>query len=766
MNIIENKEFGGERPLFATKNLKLENVTIHAGESALKRCRDIEAVNCRFEGKYPFWHVDGFKIDRCLFTPGARAALWYSRNLVMTDTQVDAPKMFREMEHLKLTDVKIPDAQETLWHCSDVMLENVEVSHADYLFMHSADIRINHYRQQGNYSFQYCRNVEIDNADIDSKDAFWGTENVTVRNSRLNGEYLAWHSRGLRLINCHISGTQPLCYCKDLVLENCTFDADADLAFEESEVEATINGPVTSIKNPTSGNIRCASVGEIIIDENVQAPANCKIITEWTQSSRTKTGPTDRLLERIRNGAPLSFGQRLKLTALLSFPAIVAQISAIAMQYIDASMVGSLGAEASAAIGLVSTSTWLFWGVLSACATGFSVQIAHVIGSSDFKRARQIVRQGLVAALTFSVVIALIGMAIAPGLPVWLRADESIHSDASTYFFIFSMFLPAMQVSFLAGAMLRSAGNMKVPSTLNVMMCVIDVVLNFLLIFPTRQLDFAGISFTMPGAGLGVKGAAIATVSAEAIVAAIMLHYLCVRYKPLKILGEKGRFIPTRHTVNQALRIGVPIGLEHIAICGAQILITFIVAPLGVVAIAANAFAVIAESLCYMPGYGISEAATTLSAQCLGAGRMRLMKSFGRITVFSGMIVMGVLGVALYIFSPELMSIMSPVESIRSLGASILRIEAWAEPMFAAAIVAYGFFVGMGRTILPSAMNLGSIWGVRITLAAILVGSMGLTGVWVAMCVELCFRGIIFLILLFTPKAYNNLTPPHHETAI
>jgi len=279
MQTIENKEFGGERPLFASHSLRLVGVTIHAGESALKECSDIEATDCRFEGKYPFWHVDNFRIDHCLFTPGARAALWYSSNLKMTDTQVDAPKMFREMSHLSLENVMIPDAQETMWHCNDVDLNNVEVANADYLFMHSADIRIRNYRQQGNYSFQYCKNVTIKDAEINSKDAFWNTENVTVYNSRLTGEYLGWHSRNLRLVNCHISGTQPLCYCENLIMENCTMDADADLAFEESTLKAEVNSHITSVKNPSSGTIHAKSIGQIILDENIKQPADCKITT-------------------------------------------------------------------------------------------------------------------------------------------------------------------------------------------------------------------------------------------------------------------------------------------------------------------------------------------------------------------------------------------------------------------------------------------------------------------------------------------------------
>lgn len=277
METIINKEFGGERPLFAARDLRLEHVAIHAGESALKCTRNIEAVDCRFEGKYPFWHTDGFRIEKCLFTEGARAALWYSRDCVMTDTLVEAPKIFREMKGVDLTRVRIPDAQETLWHCSDVRLRDVEVANADYLFMHCRNIDIENYRQQGNYSFQYCTDVVIRNARIDSKDAFWNTENVTVYDSELTGEYLGWHSRNLRLVNCRISGTQPLCYAHGLILENCTFAPDCDLAFEDSELRADIRGSITSVKNPRTGSITADSIGEIILDEHVLDPADCKI---------------------------------------------------------------------------------------------------------------------------------------------------------------------------------------------------------------------------------------------------------------------------------------------------------------------------------------------------------------------------------------------------------------------------------------------------------------------------------------------------------
>lgn len=276
--MIKNSEFGGERPLYCERELRLEDVVIHAGESALKETAAIEAVRCRFEGKYPLWCCDGFTVKDCLFTEGARAALWYSRGLLMEDTLVEAPKMFREMEDMTLRRVRIPNALETLWRCKGVVLEDVEVQKGDYLFMHSSDIRIRGLKLQGNYSFQYCRNVEIHDSVLDTKDAFWETENVTVYDSVISGEYLGWYSRGLKLVNCRIGGTQPLCYASDLVMENCTFDPDADLAFEYSSVNADLRGYITSVKNPRTGRIEADSIGEIILDANIKVPGDCEII--------------------------------------------------------------------------------------------------------------------------------------------------------------------------------------------------------------------------------------------------------------------------------------------------------------------------------------------------------------------------------------------------------------------------------------------------------------------------------------------------------
>lgn len=278
--IISNKEFSGERPLFAIPELELEGVTIHAGESALKHCNGLTARHCVFEGKYPIWHNKEADIIECTFREGARAAIWYTNDIVMNDSVVEAPKMFRDCREVAAERVKFLNAQETLWNCERVELVDVEADQADYIMMHCEGIDIKNLTLNGNYAFQYSRNIVIRNSLLNTKDAFWNTENVTVIDSTINGEYLGWHSRNLRLVRCHITGTQPLCYAQGLVMEDCTMGADCDLAFEYSSLHADILGPVTSVKNPRTGHIHAEHIGSVILDENIWQPADCEIEQE------------------------------------------------------------------------------------------------------------------------------------------------------------------------------------------------------------------------------------------------------------------------------------------------------------------------------------------------------------------------------------------------------------------------------------------------------------------------------------------------------
>lgn len=276
--IIKDTFFEGERPLFAIHNTRLENVKFYPGESAVKESSQIEAYNCEFMCKYPFWHNENTVIENCLFTIYSRAAIWYSKNIKMINSLVEAPKMFREIDGLYLENVKFPNAAETIWNCRNIKLHNIEVQGGDYIFMNGENIDIDHFRLQGNYSFQDAKNVVVRNARIDSKDAFWKTENVTVYDSELKGEYLGWYSKNLQLINCKISGTQPLCYAQDLVLKNCTFADNCDLCFEYSTLKADVRGNIVSVKNPKGGYIKAQNIQEIIIDKNCINPGACKII--------------------------------------------------------------------------------------------------------------------------------------------------------------------------------------------------------------------------------------------------------------------------------------------------------------------------------------------------------------------------------------------------------------------------------------------------------------------------------------------------------
>ena len=437
------------------------------------------------------------------------------------------------------------------------------------------------------------------------------------------------------------------------------------------------------------------------------------------------------LLAYIREGRELTQSEKFRLIVSLSIPSILAQLSATVMFFIDAAMVGHLGAKASAAIGIVETTGWLLGGLSSAANMGFSVQVAHAIGANDFVRARQVLRQSLVCGIIWALSITAIAISISSPLPYWLGGSAEIAHDATLYFAIFSAFGIFFQMEGLAGSMLKCSGNMKIPSALNILMCLMDVVFNYIFIYILE---------------MGVAGAAIGTGLAMVITALLMLYFLLYRSDILKLKGRPGSFRPKSDVVSNAFRIGGPMGLQHILMGSAQVVSTVIVAPLGTVAIAAHSLAITVESLCYMPGFGIAEAATTLVGQSFGARKRQLTQSFANMSTGSGMIVMTLMGILMYVFAPELMALMTPVDEIIGIGAQCLRIEAFAEPMFAAAIVCNGVFIGAGDTLRPAIMSLLSMWGVRLTLAALLATTYGLPGVWVAMAIELTFRGFIFLV--------------------
>ena len=448
-------------------------------------------------------------------------------------------------------------------------------------------------------------------------------------------------------------------------------------------------------------------------------------------------------MESIRLGRDMARREKLNLIVGLSIPSMLAQISTVMMFFIDASMVGHLGAEASASIGLIESTTWLIGSLLSAAATGFSVQVAHFIGANDFVKARQVFRHALICGLLFSVCLALIGVAIHLPLPYWLGGSSDIAGNSSRYFLIYALALPFIFLYHTSEMMLKSAGNMHTPSVMAILVCICDVVFNYLFIYIFK---------------MGVVGAAYGTALTYICISLPNLWLAACQNKILNLRQDAARFHWVKEYVRNACKISIPIAIQNILMSGAQIVSTMIVAPLGNIAIAAHSFAITAESLCYMPGYGIGDAATTLVGQTHGANRMDLCKNFAYMTVGLGMAVMALMGVVMYVFAPEMIGLLSPVESIQELGTTCLRIEAFAEPFFAASIVTYSVCVGAGDTFKPAAINLSTMWFVRLTLAYGLSKSYGLEGVWIAMAVELTFRGILFLVRLFRgswTKSFN-----------
>ncbi len=446
-----------------------------------------------------------------------------------------------------------------------------------------------------------------------------------------------------------------------------------------------------------------------------------------------------------------ALGEQMGLVVRLSIPIILAEISSTVMSYVDSAMVGSLGAAATASVGLVASSTWLFSGMGMCMVTGFSIQIAQLIGAGRLRQVQSVMRQAMMVSVGVGLFFAAIAAAVSGKLPIWLGGAPEVCAGSSRYFFIYGCGLPVVLLRQAGGSMLQCSGDMKTPSALNILMCCMNVVFNAFFIFPTRVVTLLGMDLTIFGVGMGVAGAALGTVMSETVTTILMMYFVCLRSPVLKLV--KG--VPWRLEQNcmmTTVRLAVPIALERVTTSLAQIAGTKIVSPLGTTAVAANSLAVTAEGFCYMPGYGMAAAATTLVGQSMGAERRDQAKRFAWLSVALGVGVMTCTGILMYIAAPWIFSMLTPDAGVRTLGAQVLRIEAFAEPLFAASIVAAGALRGAGDTLVPSVMELGSMWGVRITLAMLLVGPFGLHGVWMAMCTELCVRGLLFLVRMYRGK--------------
>ena len=439
----------------------------------------------------------------------------------------------------------------------------------------------------------------------------------------------------------------------------------------------------------------------------------------------------EQLSAKMRQGEQVPLQQTAQIVLTLSIPSILQQIVVTAMEYIDAAMVGHIGASATASIGIVSSSTWLLHGMLAGLYMSFSIQVAQYLGADRQEDARGVLRQSILFNLFVGLAAAAFGIGISRYLPGWLGADPALQADASAYFAIWAASLPFAMAMGTYSSMLRSTGDALTPGLISVLTCILDVIFNYVLINPTRTILLAGHSITVFGFGWGVPGAALGTALSNVVGGLLALALLLFR--------------------DGVLCIRRP-GSWRAALSSAQVLLVRIVSGLGTTAIAANSLGVSAESLCYMAGYGVQDASLAMVGQAVGAHRRDMAKRIAWLCTGMGMAIMALTGVGLYVFAPALMGIFTADAAVIALGAQVLRIEAFAEPMFGASIVASGAMQGAGDSTGCFVLNLVSMWGIRLTLAVLLAPRFGLVGVWFAMCAELCTRGALFLLRLARGK--------------
>ena len=434
----------------------------------------------------------------------------------------------------------------------------------------------------------------------------------------------------------------------------------------------------------------------------------------------------------------------IRLLLVLAWPAIAEQLLLTMTNYVDTAMIGALSTDATAAVAINSTPVFFLTGLLTAVGVGYSVQLAHSLGARQEKLAQKITQQALLGALCAGSTFMLFTLLLAAWVPKWLGADSVILGDAQKYLFFYALGLPLQTVLAVFSAVLRCAGDTKTPLCLNAGANILNIILNYFLIFPSHTLRLGSRSIPIWGAGWGAAGAAGATAFSTSLMGVCCILLLLRRSGAVSLRWNAPcRLDPV--ITKQAIRLGIPAALERGAVCSGQLLITRMVAALGNTALAANHVAVTAEAISYLPATGISFAATALVGQACGAGEYRLSRQFGKIAGWIGVLSGGAAGVLLFLCAVPLAGIFSPDAAVIALAAHMLRIVAVSEPMFSLSIVLSGVLRGAGNTRTPFLVVLCGMWGVRVILTPVLLFCfhMGLAGVWVAMVADLIFRGIL-----------------------
>ena len=446
----------------------------------------------------------------------------------------------------------------------------------------------------------------------------------------------------------------------------------------------------------------------------------------------------------------------LATIAALAWPAMVEQALQTIVQYADSAMVGRLGVQATAAVGLTTTVTWLTNSPLWAMGAGVLACIARAIGAKDDRCARSAAQQGIWLALIVGAAMTLITEFAAPHLPRWLGADPDIHKEGSLYFAILCAPLVFRALSFILGSALRASGDTRTPMLVNLGMNAINVALNLLLIFPTRQATLLGIALTLPGAGWGVAGAAIAS-AISVVFSGSMMLYKVLSSPTLSPLKLKQRW--DSDVMSRCVRVGLPVALQNLGVFSGQVVFSAQVTSLGKTALATHSIALTAEQAFYIPGFGMQTAASTLSGNALGERNEGKLDRISRTILLISMGLMTFTGAILFAFPRQMMSIFTADAQVIAGGAKILRIVACSEPLYAAMIIFEGVFHGVGQTKYPFAVSLVTMWGARIlgTLLCVRVFGLGLSAVWLCMVADNVSRALLLGLRYFSGRWKRSL---------
>ena len=439
----------------------------------------------------------------------------------------------------------------------------------------------------------------------------------------------------------------------------------------------------------------------------------------------------------------------------LAWPTMLEQLMQTVVQYIDTAMVGSLGTQATAAVGATSTVNWLIGSTISAVSVGFLSFIARAFVAEDKQAAKRAAAQAMLAVVIVGTLFTVITLSLSGVIPVWMQVDKSIQAMASQYFFIIYMPMLFRTASIIFGTILRAAGDTKTPMKIGVLVNLTNVILNFLLIYPTRSMAVLGMTFVMPGAGLGVVGAAIASAIAFTV-GGICITVVLWRHPLVSPKGQS--FKPDMNILRPCLTVAFPNMLQRFGTSLGYVFFASMINSIGEVATAAHTIANTVESAFYIPGYGMQTAAATLTGNAYGANDKKKMDELAAMFIPIEIALMILSGGCLFIFAPNLMSIFSTSEEVITLGTTVLRMVAVSEPFYGFSIIIEGMMQGVGKTKEPFVYNIIGMWMIRIvgTFICTQLLGFGLVAAWACMILHNLLLFVLFLIC-YLRKAWNPL---------